>query len=218
MLNMYSKTERIHRQTRFLTKGIMMVLFDFAIAQSDLKSFELGAQFSTIRADRFDPRLSPGKRVWDPGFGGRFTANVTNNIGIEAEINYFPNVDESDRLGNKTQGLFGLKVGQRGEKFGVFAKLRPGFMRFASVFDCPGTDTSSCGRFAKTYFSFDFGGVGEFYPSHRTVVRFDVGDTVIRFNRITVPDAISDVPRATHPIKGATTHNLQLGIGVGIRF
>lgn len=208
---------------RFLITGFLVVVFilingKFACAQSDRKTFDLGGQVSLIHAHKFDPRLFSEDKTWDPGFGVRFTVNVTENIGVEAELNFFSNADDSLRQGKKTQGLFGIKAGRRGSNLGLFGKLRPGFMRFGEVFDCPGADSTSCGAFAKTYFSVDLGGVAEYYPTGRTVVRFDIGDTVIRFNRITVPDAASEVPRAIHSIDGKTTHNLQIGIGVGIRF
>lgn len=211
----------MQKRLLILSTATLLLVFansQLARAQTDSKTFELGVQFSEIRSDRFDPRLLPGRKIWDPGFGGRFAVNVTDYIGVEGEVNFFSNADDFQRLGRKTQGLFGIKAGQRRDKFGVFGKFRPGFMRFGEVFDCPGADSLSCGRFAKTYFSLDFGGVAEFYPSPRTVVRFDVGDTVIRFGRITVQDAASEVPLATRPVSGTTRHNLQMSVGVGFRF
>lgn len=36
---------------------------------------------------------------------------------------------------------------------------------------------------SKTRFAVDLGGVVEWYPSKNTIVRFDAGDTIIRFGR-----------------------------------
>jgi hypothetical protein len=57
----------------------------------------------------------------------------------------------------------------------------------------------------------DLGGVVEYYPSPRRVLRFDVGDTIIHFR---------DTIRIANPerIEGGTVHSLQLNIGFGIRF
>jgi hypothetical protein len=57
---------------------------------------------------------------------------------------------------------------------------------------------------SKTEAAFDMGGVVEFYPSRSTTVRFDLGDTIIRFR---------DPGYATQ-----TTHNLQFSAGFGFRF
>jgi hypothetical protein len=59
-------------------------------------------------------------------------------------------------------------------------------------------------------FALDLGGVLEFYPSRRTVIRFDVGDALIRFDRA----RLTPVPA----FRAEVTHNLQLNVGVGLRF
>jgi len=53
----------------------------------------------------------------------------------------------------------------------------------------------------ETRFALDLGGVIEFYPSRRFVLRVDLGDTVIRNSQ-----------------PGRTSHNFQFGAGIGIRF
>lgn len=192
----------------------------FARGQSAPQKFEVGAQFTLLRQNRPDSLLfsNADPTNWDPGLGGRFTFNITRILSLEAELNYFPRQRDSLRLGHKTQGLFGIKAGRRGEKFGIFGKVRPGFMRFTQVFDCPGTDVLSCDEFAKTDFAIDLGGVVEYYPSHRTVLRFDVGDTIIRFRDTTVFPFSPEFPSLAVRQKGRTVNNFQLGVGVGFRF
>jgi hypothetical protein len=100
----------------------------------------------------------------------------------------------------------------RFDRFGVFGKVRPGFIHtvydlrtICPPFPCP--PGSAC--FASPCFfapfpvinndlSLDVGGVLEFYPAKRVTVRFDVGDTVVN--------------------RSFATHNLQLSAGVGFRF
>jgi hypothetical protein len=69
----------------------------------------------------------------------------------------------------------------------------------------------------------DVGGVLEFYPSRRIVVRFDGGDTIIRYNQRTFDFLVfpmgSTTPVLTPITQPAyTTHNFQFTAGVGFRF
>jgi outer membrane protein with beta-barrel domain len=156
-----------------------------------------------------------------PGVGGRITFNFNKHVAVEGEFNFFPkdllgapNPPQRRRIslsGQQTQGLFGLKAGIRSSRAGVFGKVRPGYMRFGQAtesvvcvdsFRLPFAGWLACGR---TAFALDLGGVVEFYPSRHTVVRFDLGDTVVNF-------------RGNFEGSGLTTHNLQFNAGVGYRF
>jgi hypothetical protein len=164
------------------------------VLAQDTPKVELGAQYSLIRFRDLD--------TTDSGFGGRLTFNATSNFALEAEINYFPS--DKDGIfegGRKTQGLFGVKTGVRSESAGIFGKLRPGFVHFSR--DLDGIENG------RTEFAIDIGGVIEFYPSTNSVVRFDLGDTIVRFgDRVTT----------LGPIDSFTSHNFQFSVGVGVRF
>ncbi len=130
------------------------------------------------------------------------------------EINYFPEARENFAApfylnSRRTQGLFGVKMGARSETMGIFAKLRPGFMHFGEGTLDPRIATllPAPARVSSTEFALDLGGVFELYPTRRAALRFDLGDTIIRFS-------------GNSPIGGpsTTTHNLQLSVGVGFRF
>lgn len=109
------------------------------------------------------------------------------------------------------QGQFGAKIGKRFERWGWFAKARPGFLGFTEVLvfparpQVPGPVTSV----RKYYPSLDVGGVVEFYISRRWMARFDVGDTIVRYGEFQIFDRV--FPKETH-------HNLQLSSGIGFRF
>jgi hypothetical protein len=186
----------------FAVTGIVFLLVpasQHARAQSDTPKVEAGVQFSFIR---FRDLETTGA-----GFGGRLTYNINDSVGIEGELNYFPSDKQGVfESGKKTQGLFGVKTGIRSETAGVFGKIRPGFVRFSRDFD--GFED------AKTDLALDIGGVIEFYPSESTMVRFDIGDTIIRFGDRTITDFFGN------PVtfNSFTSHNLQLSIGVGVRF
>ena len=176
---------------------------------SDPPRFEVGAQFSLLNFDRLD-NLGERRRT-EIGGGGRFTVNINKYVAAETELNYFPQED-SIRIGTidvplwgkKTLVVAGIKAGGRTERVGVFGKARPGFIHFsyAPGFACIALVGVVCNQPKTTVFAVDLGGVFEYYPSRRTVVRFDAGDTIIRQDK-----RFFD-----------TSHSLQTSIGVGVRF
>ena len=218
-------------------------------AQTPQPQFEVGAQFSTIglsigRATTVTsiPCVVPpcpvvvnasGERTMEPGFGGRIGYNLNRYFAVEAEANIFPRDREGDG-GRKVQLVAGAKVGRRYDKVGVFAKARPGFIRLSrgdyqfgsggciTVFPPP---LACYVPIAKTSFAFDAGGVFEVYPSSRTIIRFDAGDTIVRYGPRIVPVIIDAGGGSTSfaravavPAPKQTVHNLQLSVGVGFRF
>ncbi len=196
-----------------------------AIAQSDeLQKFEVGVQFSSLSIDK------GGDTRTEPGFGGRFTYNVTDNFALEAEGNFFPKKDRfiAFRTGGRTiEGLFGVKIGKRYKRFGIFAKARPGFISFSqgrAEFTPTGTvaDPFQIRIERLTHFAADIGGVLEFYPTRRVFTRIDVGDTIIRYGQTTIT-TFGLTPGGTFTpftftIPSDTTHNFQFSAGVGFRF
>src|ERR1041384_4821573 len=154
-----------------------------AVAQSTKDKIEIGVQTTSLTL------VNPDFPAFDntqPGIGGRFTFNFNRSIAAEAEVNFLPKkqfVLTAD--GSAVQAQFGVKIGKRFEKFGIFGKVRPGFLsvdRTASYI--PGASINGPAPYftieRRAFFTIDAGGVLEFYPSRRTVVRFDAGDTVIR--------------------------------------
>jgi hypothetical protein len=215
------------------------------------RRFEVGGQFSVLnvsngRADVTTvlPCIIPpcpvatftsAGRQAEPGLGARVGYNLTRNIALEAEGNFFPREREFAG-GRKSQGLFGVKAGKRFEQVGVFAKARPGFVRFGEGdLSRPRPDTACiavvpppAGCFEatpQTHFAFDVGGVFEYYPSPRTLIRFDAGDTLVRLGEHRVPVVLNPADGVSAPARvvvgrapSETTHNFQGGIGFGIRF
>ena len=178
-------------------------------------------------------------RKTPPGFGGRFGYNVTDSLALEAELNFFPKADsfgqpEAFNNGNLIEGLFGVKAGKRFEKLGVFGKARPGFL-YASKGDLQPIPGVLCGAIfpppagcfettSKNSFAFDFGGVVEFYPTKRTLIRLDVGDTIVRLAERNVSGILSPLAGLSPTrlvvvsVPAETTHNLQASAGIGFRF
>lgn len=202
-------------------------------AESEFKRFEFGGQFTLLRrsdADTISETFSLngfGSRHYNTtnlnelGLGGRVTFNLTKNIAVESEANFFRGIEPAATFpltvsqpgGRKFQALFGPKVGIRKKKFGFFGKVRPGLIHLEKynvvhqLFPPPGLAVIG-GAESATFFNIDAGGVFEYYPSRRTVLRIDVGDTIIRYNR--------QEPKEINP--SMTRHNLQTSIGFGFRF
>jgi hypothetical protein len=203
-------------------------------AQSDEKKFEVGGQFSLLRLPtRTVTGITPTESsVNVPGLGGRFGYNFSKYFALEAEGDFFPR-DRDLEGGRKVQGLFGAKAGKRFEKVGVFAKARPGFVRFekgdyrfgpggcVTVFPPPITCFQPV---ARTNFAVDLGGVLELYPSRHTIIRFDAGDTIIRLGARNVAATQPAFPAGSPfhlvviPVAAETTHNFQGIVGFGFRF
>ncbi len=188
-----------------------------ALAQSETPKLELGVHFATLRLGPFDTA--------SPGVGSRVTYNFTDSLSFEGEVNYFPK--EGFYETRRIQALFGLKPGVRFDKVGLFGKLRPGFIRASQIqvqnYPCSSFGGGVTGvdplppcvyaREGTSSFALDLGAVIEFYPSRKTVVRFDIGDTVIRNRSLLF--GIGTIPSSSYTF---TTHNLQINAGVGFRF
>jgi hypothetical protein len=183
-----------------------LIAHEFAMAQSEERKIEVGAQFSVFGGGA-DFLFDTGTTI---GGGGRVTVDLTKHLALEGELNYLPSAGFNNV--RMFQGQFGVKSGLRFERFGVFGKARPGFINTkydfissCSPFPCPpGTLCILSPCFPVTFtnsdtrVSLDVGGVLEFYSSKRITVRFDVGDTIVN--------------------RSFGTHNLQLGAGIGYRF
>jgi hypothetical protein len=210
-----------------------------ARAQSDERKFEVGGQFSVLRVPTQTVTITSSAFATSEnsdsvyGFGGRFGYNIAKYLTLEAEGNFFPR-DRDLEGGRKLQGFFGIKAGKRFQKFGAFAKARPGFVsykrgdyRFGSG-GCVAVFPPPLGCFqpvTRTNFAIDAGGVFEYYPSKRTIVRFDVGDTIVRFKARNIaaieppaPGSLAPTRLVVIPVSAETKHNFQSSIGFGFRF
>jgi len=179
----------------FLLAGLMLV--PCARAQQ----VDVGAQVTHLDLGVLD------QSTW--GAGGRVGVELLPLVTVEAELNVFPqNEGVSGRI---VQGLGGVKLGGRARTYGLFAKLRPGFVRFAGDFIQPGTaciavvPTPLECLAARTNLALDFGTVVEIYPTSRAILRVDLGTTYVWYG------SRGDARRRRYG-------NFQLGIGGGLRF
>lgn len=199
---------------------IILLVASAEVRSQTAGKVEVGVQFTSLTL--------PANQYFtftDPGFGGRVTYNLNDNLGVEGEVNFFLNKNVFGSLGEgrAVQAQFGVKAGRRYKNFGVFAKARPGFLTLGDVFSYqPGTAISVYGNPTfntrlgrETHFTTDLGGVLEFYPSRKTVVRFDAGDTILRFGPHLDYHPVNYLQLIEVPSR--ITHNFQITAGVGFR-
>jgi hypothetical protein len=212
---------------------ICLLLITFLIqstvqAQSDVQRVEIGGHF--IMMSKFDAVDRTAGELTEEtdeftlnlnlGLGGRFTVNLTRYLAMETEWNVLPQINEY--TGRKSQWFYGAKLGVRKNSYGIFAKARPGYMYMSREYcdDYPVFEGNyKCLGTYKKNPAFDVGGVLEYYPNKRSIVRLDVGDTIVHFNHINRyrPELGPEFNVATQ-VFGGTTHSLQINLGVGIRF
>jgi outer membrane protein with beta-barrel domain len=172
-------------------------------AQTSTPRFELGLHYTALQLSE--------KHDHDSGPGLRFTYNLTDYLGLEAEGNALPQTREGGG-NNEAQGFFGARAGIRKQRFGIFAKARPGFTTFYLVGVTPGPNTFEQGH---TRLAMDVGGVFEYYPHRNIALRVDAGDTMIQFKPGDFFYQRLDEPMF---VGRQWSHHLQVTAGVAVRF
>lgn len=180
-----------------------------AQSQTDEHKFEAGVVFTAVGAENLGESSK--------GLGARFAYNFNDHFALDAEGSLFPRTSlGNNQTAQNTQAFVGIKAGARSRYAGVFAKVRPGVMRIGnsvSGFDCSSRGSFEVCRPERGHLALDAGLVAEFYPSPRTIVRLDLGDTIVRFRT-----AGRNFFNGTDVSSTSVTHNFQAGIGFGYRF
>ena len=194
--------------------SLICIVPGLALAQSSNdRKLEVGGQLAMTDLAELE--------TTDFGFGGRFGFRATELLTFEGELNFFPSdiPDEVPVTSSRFEGLFGVKIGPRFDRFSVFGKARPGFVQFGEAsepFPCiliyPPPLSCALGA-GETVFALDLGGGIELYPTERSLVRFDVSDLMLQYPG---PVLTRDGEAVTED--GFWGHNLRITIGAGFRF
>ena len=219
---------------KFLFLTFLLLLVSVCTAQGQQSKqdepakIEVGVHFSSFNVgpqiDPFGPFLDRARS--EAGVGGRFGYNLNRHVAIEAETNFFPkeNFQALNSGGRLFQGQFGVKAGKRFDKFGLFAKVRPGVLSFGRIYTQTGSVTfpfRGNGPIVtfpileprrRNFFSLDVGAVVEFYASKRVLARFDVGDTMVHHGETPI------VPSANAFPVPRVAHKFQFSSGIAFRF
>jgi hypothetical protein len=161
------------------------------------RPLEIGTQFTLLRIS------SPGEIAGSVGGRASYDLHFASlTLAPEAEFNYFPQSPSNAFV--QTQLLAGVRAGFVVGRVGFFLKARPGLVHLA------GNDFKELNSASSTNPAFDLGGVFEYYTSERVVLRFDYGDTMIRFPQF--------APAFVPPPKAGWHNNLQVALGLSFRF
>ncbi len=175
-----------------------------------------------------------------PGVGARLTYNLNRHFALEGAAYFTPGnckFCSGEVTGRITQGMFGIKAGQRFKKFGLFVKARPGVINLSQAeFDLVPTGSSKnfltspfdeppfrvVSR-SRTDFAMDVGGVLEIYPTKKFFLRFDTGLLIERigsrtFNSFQFDETTGGFRPFAIPVPGSTIGHVQFTSGVGFRF
>ena len=212
---------RTVRPGRVISMSIISCVFaSLSAAAQDIPRFEAGAGFNVLRT-------APRNTNLGPSVDGVY--NFGRFFSIDGTFTWYPHNASST---NFIQGQFGGKAGYRFQHFGIFAKVRPGFISLGNVFrqetltpvPLPppfiGTGffpTFRTGRLTER--TLDLGGVFEYYPAKHWSFRYDMGDTLLFTDPVKVIIVGSPAPFIIAPSPGGrTTNNFQIGTGVHYRF
>jgi hypothetical protein len=160
------------------------------------QGIDVGVGYIGVRAGELSANLSGSKLV--SGFAGRATLRLPGGLGAEAEISALYPSKETGLIGStprrKTELLLGVRSGFGVGLFGVFGKVRGGYLRskFTLVTNPPVDVTESD-------FVIDYGVIVELRTPGRFGLRLDIGD-------LWIPSS----ERNSHPFDA---HNLRIGVG-----
>jgi hypothetical protein len=194
----------------------------------ELKKVEVGVDFTA---------LMNGSIETHPGVGARLTYNLNRHIALEGAAYFSLDNCEFCGTGRITQGMFGIKAGQRFKKFGLFVKARPGVINLSKgTFDLVPSGNSKPllnGSFdevpflfvtrSRTDFAVDVGPVLEIYLKKNFFLRVDTGLLIERvgsrtFHSVQVDPATGSFKPFPINIPASNIGRVQLITGVGFRF
>lgn len=174
--------------------------------------WEIGTQYTSLSLPVLGPGCSDhGCRQYNSGMGFNFNYNLTREFGFDSTVNLLPAQGGSKPM---VEGLFGIKWGERWQHFGIFGKVRPGFIYYEKAMPGAGVYTpESLSRFAA-----DFGGIVEVYPARNSTLRFDVGTTLVRYLANYTDPRTSPLGSLLSNQYVVTQGNFQFSTGYAYRF
>ena len=178
---------------------------------------ELGPLFGTMSSVR--EGSTNGVRT-DLGLGGFASYRLWGVFYFDSDVLFFPQDHGTGGPhdgGEIVQGLFGAKGGIRRNQYGFFGKVRPGFNSYSAAVTSLSDHSSDAPFYTygrSTNFVLDLGGIVEFYPSERSTLRLEAGDTHIFYGDRSV--AVNGVPMSYSG--GELRHSIEFIVGYGWRF
>lgn len=153
-----------------------------------------------------------GCRENNPGFGVPADYHLFEHVYFDSEVNFFPS--GAGNGGPSVEGLFGVRFGQQGKNWGLFGKVRPGFIYYRNAWS--GGENPHFTDLSR--FAIDAGGAFEYYPNRQSTIRFDFGSTLVRYLRDYPNPNISPIGSLISTDYYVTQGNFQFSTGYRIRF
>jgi len=182
-------------------------------SRDPVQHWALGTQYTYLSLPVLTRNCPTTCREGFSGAGTTFVYNFTRWFGFDSTMNFLPGQNGSQAM---MEGLFGLRLGQQFNHFGVFGKVRPGFIYYKNAIPGGGNDTPN----SLTRFAWDFGGIVEVYPHResRSVIRFDVGTTLVRYLTDRYDDRFTQIGGVISNQYIVNQGNFQFSTGYTYRF
>jgi hypothetical protein len=199
---------------RIVLAGVLLTLPTMAVAQSSEPRLETGVFFTFAKLERIGS-TDHGVGTSTAGLGGRIGWRLVRHVDVDGELSVHPRAGVS---GYRIQGFAGARVGMSFGRLELYAKARPGFLYFEKD---PFGVASPGSTFLRPEWAdslepaLDLGASIEYRTRRGLLVRFDVGETIVRYNSRTV---VSSQLLPPMEVGGFTTRNRQWSMGVGRRF
>ncbi len=179
--------------------------------EQPLQHYSLGTQYTNLSLPVITPGCPTTCRANLSGGGFSFDYNFTRGFAFDSALNFLPG---QGGTGGMMQGLFGMKLGQRWKNWGIFAKVRPGFIYYSEAWPGGGAKApASISRFA-----WDLGGVAEFYTHRNGTIRIDVGTTMVRYLTDRTDTRFTEIGGNISDQYWVNQGNLQFSTGYTYRF
>jgi hypothetical protein len=197
-----------------LLAGLLLTQPTVAVAQSPAPRLETGVFFTFAKLERIGT-TDHGAGTSTAGLGGRIGWRLLRYVDADGELSVHPRAGVS---GYRIQGFAGTKVGTWFGRLGVHAKARPGFLYFERDpfgVGAPGSTFPRSAWAGSLEPALDLGASIQYVTPRGLVVRFDAGETIVRYTSRTVVTS-----PLLPPIEqgGFTTRNRQWSVGLGRRF
>jgi hypothetical protein len=173
----------------------------------EVPKFEVGVQTDFTYMD--------GVGVWGGGLGARFHYNFDEHFALDTQLTYrehnvsaFTGTQLTSQTIGQTNGLFGLRVGQRAGDLGFFASARTGFIHFSQ-------DSADAIVTRNNFPAFDLGGTIERYVGPG-ILRFGLSELIVPYGNARALSTAIGPPVASGPL--GTRATPMVSFGFAIRF
>jgi hypothetical protein len=193
-----------------LLPALLVLLAATPAARAGDSRLDASLQLSVTQHGTFDET--------DVGGGAQISYRLTGWLALDAHLNWFPgDLGDPAFSGSRTQGLLGVKAGPHLGRSGVYAAVRPGFLRFGEApapFACiliypPPLECSVAA--GETALALDLMAGYQALLGERTILRLEVGDGLVRYPGPAITDReIED--------DAFWKHGLRVTVAVGWRF